>query len=458
MSEPIGRAGMDVAHVKHGEGGNRANRQPLLRESMRELDPAWTAKQAARNENVDPSRTVGNIAMVNDGQGGFCPCTSVEEVLDYGDAREARVRRKIDENSFTTTTMVGHLPKSMCEERSWVGGDGKRRTYWAAMDSAEMRRYFDALVAYVGGEVVRGGHAAIHGYDINGDEHTPHIQIVLDNFATDPKSKDPTKDLRVVAAQNWSSHREVRDEQNRQVSGPRKMSGYQAGLREHTMAAGFPVEADVDPVRSKRKQSKADFIELQVRQKGVADEAVSVRADYQAGRRDLEDMRRQVGEDARSVKAELAAAEKERAAATAEREEAVEIKRRAMSEGRRDGYVEGLRRADEEATRMMCLADADLAEAAQAAESARTARRAAEAAQQRVAELEEQFASELERSRREPSDFKEFLDMPMKDGKTMRAFYNRKMEPVRQKRARRTALLDERRREMRRDARSGPDR
>lgn len=48
--------------------------------------------------------------------------------------------------------------------------------------------------------------------------------------------------------------------------------------------------------------------------------------------------------------------------------------------------------------------------------------------------------------------------MPMKDGTTMRAFYNRKMEPVRQKRARRTALLDEARREMRRDARSGPDR
>ena len=75
-----------------------------------------------------------------------------------------------------------------------------------------------------------------------------------------------------------------------------------------------------------------------------------------------------------------------------------------------------------------------------------------------LTELEEQFASELERLRREPSDFKEFLDMPMKDGKTMRAFYNRKMEPVRQKRARRTALLDEARREMRRDARSGPDR
>lgn len=446
MSEPIGRAGMDVAHVKHGEGGNRANRERLLQESMRELDPGWTAKQAARNENVDPSRTPGNIAMVNDGQGGFRACTSVEEVLDYGDAREARVRRKIDENSFTTTTIVGHLPKSMCEERSWIGGDGKRRTYWAAKDPAEMRRYFDELVSYVGEEVVRGGQAAIHGYDINVDEYTPHIQIMLDNFGHDPKSKDPAKDLRVVAAQNWSSHREVRDDEGKQISGPRKMSGYQAGLRSRMLAEGFPVEVNVDPVRSQRKQAKRDYVELQEREEAVAAGAEKVAAKLAVAAKDGQD----AWDAKRAAKAQLASAKEDRMAAAADREDAVEIKRRARSDGRREGYDDGLRRADAEAGRLMQLADADRAEAARQVEVARAA---GVAALERVEKLD----AELERLEQEPEDFKLFLDTPLKDGKTMRATYNRVIAPVRERRARRAALLDEVRQEARRDAGHSPE-
>lgn len=446
MSEPIGRAGMDVAHVKHGEGGNRANRQRLLRESMRELDPAWTAKQARRNENVDPVRTSGNVAMVNDGQGSFRPCSSVEEVLDYGDARAARVRRKIDENSFTTTTIVAHLPKSMCEEKSWVGGDGKTRTYWAAKDPAEMRRYFDELLAYIGGEVVRGGQAALHGYDINVDEYTPHIQIMLDNYATDPKSKDPAKDLRVVASQNWGSHREVRDDNGRQISGPRKMTGYQAGLRAHMLAAGFPVEADVDPVRSKRKQSKADYIELQQREEVVAADAEKAAAKLAVATKDGQAAR----EARQSAKEAQATAEQDRAAARADRDEAIEIRHRARVDGQREGYEAGLDQAEADVARLTDLAEADRAEAARQVEAARVARRAWE-------EREEQLAAELERLTTEPPDFKEFLDMPMKDGKTLRAVFNRTMAPVREKRARRMALLEEARREGGRgDAERGP--
>jgi colicin import membrane protein len=263
MIDTIGRAGMDVAHVQHGAGGNRANRRRLLQESMRELDPALTAKQAALNENVDPGRTGDNVARVNDGSGGFRPVAAIDEVLDYGDAREARVGRKIKDNSFTTTTIVAHLPKTICEQRQWTNAEDETRTYWAANDPAEARRYFDEVVGYLGEKVLVGGQAAIHGYDVNLDEFTPHIQILCDNFAVDPNTKSPDRDLRVVASQTWTSHREVKDEKGVQISGQRKMRTYQAGLRDHMLVAGFPVETDVDPVRHDRKLSKPDYVELE---------------------------------------------------------------------------------------------------------------------------------------------------------------------------------------------------
>ena len=88
----------------------------------------------------------------------------------------------------------------------------------------------------------------------------------------------------------------------------------------------------------------------------------------------------------------------------------------------------------------MRLADADRAEAARHVEAARVARRALE-------ENGERLAAELERLEKEPPDFKRFLDMPLKDGTTTRAFYNRVMAPVRAKQARSAALLDEVRQE-----------
>ena len=137
-------------------------------------------------------------------------------------------------------------------------------------------------------------------------------------------------------------------------------------------------------------------------------------------------------------------------AAAADREDAVEIKRRARSDGRREGYDDGLRRADAEAGRLMQLADADRAEAARQVEVARAA---GVAALERVEKLD----AELERLEQEPEDFKLFLDTPLKDGKTMRATYNRVIAPVRERRARRAALLDEVRQEARRDAGHSPE-
>ena len=75
----------------------------------------------------------------------------------------------------------------------------------------------------------------------SGKETTPHIQIMADPFAPDPKAPDDKPDaLRTEHNQAYGSHREVRDEAGRQVSGPAKMRWHQAGFREHMVARMGP--------------------------------------------------------------------------------------------------------------------------------------------------------------------------------------------------------------------------
>jgi hypothetical protein len=57
-----------------------------------------------------------NTAFVNNGAGGFRTANKIKEVLDYGEARQKRVRRKVNEKQVVTNLFVVHLPKTMCIE------------------------------------------------------------------------------------------------------------------------------------------------------------------------------------------------------------------------------------------------------------------------------------------------------------------------------------------------------
>lgn len=312
QSAQVGRAGFDVVHDRSSKA-TPENRRRILRESARHLDPQWTADQVARNENVDPSRTAGNFLAVNDGKGGWLPVTTaegVEDVIEYGEARRRRVHRKIQDRSFTTTRIVCHLPKTLCEQRQWTGPDGRTRRYWAAKDEAEMFRYLETALDQVA-QTLPGGRDAIHGWALNVDEYTPHVQVMADTFGEDPKAKDPARDLRVMANQAWGEHAEVRDEKGRRMMGGTKMARYQQAFRDR-MADEFP-EADIDrnpAPRSKSKHAKEDFVELQ-----TAEETVESRAEALAA---------QEADQARRA-ASLAARE----ASVDRREELAEAKERA---------------------------------------------------------------------------------------------------------------------------------
>lgn len=274
VSEQTGHAAFHLRHVAHGTSGNRADRRAILHESMRHLNAKDVARHAARNLSIVPAEAHSNAAFVNDGAGGFCSAKTVKEVLDYGDARQKRVRRKINEKQVTTNLFVVHLPKTMCveipnyyprlnadgsERLDPATGEPMSRSRWVARDQDEAMRYFRDAIDRLGSHIVPGGQEAIHGWATNFDESTPHIQIMADPFAPDPRAPEDQPDaLRTEHNQAYGSHREVTDERGRQISGPAKMRDHQAGFRAHLVALGWPVEQEVS-ARHGKELSKPEF-------------------------------------------------------------------------------------------------------------------------------------------------------------------------------------------------------
>lgn len=274
MGKQTGHAAFHLKHVPHGARGNRADRRAILHESMRHLDAKDVTRHAARNPSIVPADAYLNSAFVNDGAGGFRTAKSVTEVLDYGDARQKRVRRKINEKQVTTNLFVVHLPKTMCleipnyyprlnpdgsERLDPATGQPMSRSRWVARDHDEAMRYFRDAVDRLGSHVVPGGREAIHGWATNFDESTPHIQIMADPFAPDPKAPADRPDaLRTEHNHAYGSHREVTDDRGRQISGPAKMRRHQAGFRAHMVALGWPVQEEVSE-RHGKELSKPEF-------------------------------------------------------------------------------------------------------------------------------------------------------------------------------------------------------
>lgn len=421
MSDAVGRAGFDVSHMRHGVDGNSARRARTLRESMRELGNAQTlAYLVKHNPNIIASLTPTNMAYVNDGAGGFKLAGSAAEVVSYGDARVAKVFRKIRPDSFTTTTMVLHLPKSMCEAVHYTRSDGMYRTRWVAKDRTEMLRYFDVALDHLSTKVLRGGRDAVHGYDLNLDETTPHIQVMADTFEIDTKHEGK---LRVAASKMWGSHPEVRTSDGRQETGRQKMRRYQKEFRERMLSDGFEVEQDAHPVHSDRKLSKAVYVELMEReevaeQKSVMADEELARLQEQAEELNAHAARQRKSKDAfRAWSVKMNEHLEERAKTLdAEKQRLPELRRKALREGKVEAVAEaraemGVQLAAERAVLARKLEEAD-----KAISRGRMAQIAWEGAK-------EELQAEILRLKKLPADFDRFLDTPAPGGRTMRRLY-----------------------------------
>ncbi|GAA1733561.1 hypothetical protein [Microbacterium paludicola] len=290
MTSPSGHAAFHLMHVPPREGGNRGDRSRLLHESMRHLNKKDLAREAARNANIVVEDAPLNEAFVNDGAGGFRETMRIADVLDYGDERVARVRRKITAVQKITNLFVVHLPRTLCvevpdyyprldadgnERIDPLTGQSMSRSRWEARDLDEASRYFEDAISFLAEKVIPGGHAAIHGWVTNHDETQPHCQIMADPFGPDPDAPDSSPDaLRTMHSQAFGAHRSVLGDNGKMTTGPQKLRDYQAALREHMIARGWPVETEPG-ARHGRTLPKSEYTAAQ-------DLAASARAELAA--------------------------------------------------------------------------------------------------------------------------------------------------------------------------------
>lgn len=442
-----GRAAFNARHLRHGDGhakgksGTTGDRQRLLEEMMRELEEKWAQHHAKKNPNIVLSKTHLNESFMFDpGTGGWKTPESVEEVVAYGDDRAARVGRKIGATSFETTTLVVHLPRTLCREVSDYypvydedgqikhdkDGNELRRSRWVARDQAEANRYLIQATEWLADNVLPGGREAVHGFNVQHDESTPHVQIMADTFAEHP---DKPGVLRVEASRAWGSHRDVRypeghPQAGQQMGGNHKMRIYQQGLRQYMHSLGYEVELDVSErahesldkdryaaednarraleadqqaLAADREKYTADAAVLGMAQRNFDNDLASFKADLKAlqAARDevdadmgdvialadkLEEVQKELASREGAVADQETAMRAREKAVEAEKAALPEMKRRAQAEGYEVGKTKGLQAAQDaaEVIRRQAAAEAQRA-AQQAAEAVQRVRRDAEA-------------------------------------------------------------------------------
>lgn len=296
MSDATGRTGFRVTHTK-AVGERRA----IVHEMMRELDPKAVEYWARENKNIVVEDEALDRGFVNDGSGKFVRATSMQEVIDYGQSRVDRLSSPLREDkpdkrrkgkmrggTVTTSMFVAHLPKSMCKEVPDFYGKGRSR--WVARDRDEAQRYFIDVVRFLGENVIPGGFEAILGFDIQHSETTPHVQLLADTFADDPKHPGS---LRPEWSRAYGAHRSMRDDAGKMLTGRGKMAMYQDDLKEYMVGRGWPVERDVDPLRHDKTETKATYGKLKDEQRAVDEQREQLKNDRLDLIRDGENLERE---------------------------------------------------------------------------------------------------------------------------------------------------------------------
>lgn len=358
MDNEVGRAGFRVEHEFRA-----SKRGAILDEMMRERIPGASERWAQRNPNIVLEDEDSNIALVNNGKGWFSLCKDPKKVLAYGEERLAKLSHRVKEPKLdpktgkewggtrTSSMFVVHLPKTLCEEVEDFypvfdddGNDtGRKRSRSVARDREEALRYFKDALRYLAEEVIPGGQEAILGVDIQFSESTPHMQILADPFAPDPKHPGQ---LRSEFSRAYGQHRDVRDEKGKQIGGPAKIGRYQAGFRQRMVELGWPVELDVDPLRHDKTATKAVYGALKDKERALAEQEQKLAADLAAGRSEIDEMVNELADG-------WVAIDSERNELRQEREQLEKDKQKVLEEARAQGYAKGFEegRADVERER-----------------------------------------------------------------------------------------------------------
>ena len=336
MSDTTGRTGFRVTHTK-AVGERRA----IVHEMMRELDPKAVEYWARENTNIVVEDEVFDRGFVNDGTGRFVRATSMQEVIDYGQSRVDRLSSPLREDkpdkkgkmrggTVTTSMFVAHLPKSLCKEVPDFYGKGRSR--WIARDRDEAMKYFTDVLRFLGKNVIPGGFEAILGFDVQHSETTPHVQVLADTFADDPKHEGQ---LRPEWSRAYAAHRDVKREDGKMLTGRAKLERYQDDLKAYMVARGWPVERDVDPLRHDKTATKAVYGAMKDQERALAEQEQKLAADLAAGRSEIDEMVNELADGWVAINSERNEVEQER-------EQLQKDKQKALEDARSQGYAQGL--------------------------------------------------------------------------------------------------------------------
>lgn len=343
MDNVVGRTGFHVTHEKSVK-----KRGAILDEMMRELKDESVERWAQRNPSIVLEDEGLNIALVNGGEGDLVPCNDPKEVLAYGQQRLAKLSTPVKEpkrnpatgketgGTWTSSMFVLHLPKSLCREVKdfypVLDDDGhetgRRRSRWVARDRDEALQYFEDAMGYMAQEVIPGGWDAILGADIQFSESTPHIQVLADTFAPDPKHPGQ---LRSEFSRAYGAHRDVRDDKGRQMSGQAKFRQYHDGLKQYMIERGWEIEADVDPLRHDKTATKETYGAMMDKERALAEQEQNLAVE----RREIDESDKRLDDQWENL--DIARAELKQ-----EREQLQKDKQRAHEEARAQGYAKGL--------------------------------------------------------------------------------------------------------------------
>ena len=341
MGNVVGRTGFHVTHTKAV-----SERGAILDEMMRELKDESVERWAQRNPSIVVEDEDSNIALVNDGEGGFDICTNPKQVLAYGNARLAKlsspirdpkldpVTGKLKGGTTTTSMFVMHLPKSLCKEVPDFypvydhGKEVGRRSRWVARDREEAKQYFDDVVEYLATHVIPGGADAVLGVDIQFSESTPHIHVLADTFAPDPKHPGQ---LRSEFSRAYGQHRDVRDDKGRQIGRKAKFRQYHADLKKFMLERGWEIEADVDPLRHDKTATKETYGAMMDKERALAEQEQNLAVE----RREIDESDKRLDDQWENL--DIARAELKQ-----EREQLEKDTQRVHEEARAQGYAKGL--------------------------------------------------------------------------------------------------------------------
>lgn len=350
MDNEVGRAAFRVEHEFRA-----SKRGAILDEMMRERIPGASERWAQRNPNIVLEDEDSNIALVNNGKGWFSLCKDPKKVLAYGEERLAKLSHRVKEPKLdpktgkewggtrTSSMFVIHLPKTLCEEVEDFypvfdddGNDtGRKRSRSVARDREEALRYFKDALRYLAEEVIPGGQEAILGVDIQFSESTPHMQILADPFAPDPKHPGQ---LRSEFSRAYGQHRDVRDEKGKQIGGPAKIGRYQAGFRQRMVELGWPVELDVDPLRHDKTATKAVYGAMKDKERALAEQEQNFAVERGKVESEIEKMAKELADG-------WVAINSERNELRQEREQLENDKQKVLEEARTQGYANGFEEA-----------------------------------------------------------------------------------------------------------------